>query len=97
MYVRSMYPLGQDARQYYVLDSESTEEVREDWVNRFFKAADGDDVSSASGSSSSSDKKKKRKSKKKNKESPKKKKGSGKKRNPKGTNPKACNGHVRLL
>ena len=67
---------AQDARQYYVLDTESTEDIKEDWVSRFFKAAEGDGVDSSS-DSSSSEKPSKRKNK--GKKSPKKK--SGKKTN----------------
>ena len=49
----------QEARQYWVLDSESTEEVKEDWISRLFKAAEQED-SEPSSSPRSAEKKKKK-------------------------------------
>ena len=66
----------EDARQFWVLDSESTEEIKEDWLNRFFKAAE--DLCSSESSSSDGKKKSKKtkKGKKKNANSKKTKKGT---------------------
>ena len=65
------YPMTQAALQFYVLDSDSVEEIQEDWINKMFEASGG-----AAGSSSDSSDEKPRKSKKG-------KKAHGKKKNPK--------------
>ena len=63
--------MTQAALQFYVLDSDSVEEIQEDWINKMFEASGG-----AAGSSSDSSDEKPRKSKKG-------KKAHGKKKNPK--------------
>ena len=52
-------PCWQEARQYYVLDTEGTEEIQEDMMERCFKAREG-----GSSSDSESDRPKKEKKRK---------------------------------
>ena len=50
--------LCQEARQYWVLDSDSTEEIQEDWITRLFKAGEEEPLPRQSPQSSEKKKKK---------------------------------------